>query len=205
VSSTPARIAVTDTARALAATAVPVPELPSPTQELAAAAASRLGWHGMVLPEMVLMGRKVVVVAELLADAHAERVCLGAAPEADRTTVSTWVWPEMDGRVPPAAVRIVGVLAVARHWRTALASAVPFARFGNAAAVLPASVAFTQDYLTNCLPRVRRYGVSVLLADEQSQLTTDVAGRNETVPVEDTATTRWVNELVYEQVLAIAG
>ncbi|MEU5691074.1 hypothetical protein [Actinosynnema sp. NPDC020468] len=204
MSSTPARIADTDDARAQSTIAVPVPELPGSVEELAAAAADRLGWHGVVLPEMVLMGRKVVVVAELLADAHAERVCLGAAPESDRTTVSTWVWPEMDGRVPPAAIRIVGVLAVARHWRTALASAVPFARFGNAAAVLPTSVAFTHDYLANCLPRVRRYGVSVLLADDDRALTTDVAGRNECVPVEDTATTRWVNELVYEQVLASA-
>lgn len=205
MSSTPARIADTDDARALSATAVPVPELPGSVEELAASAAVRLGWHGVVLPEMVLMGRKVIVVAELLADAHAERLCLGAGPETDRTTVSTWVWPEMDGRVPPAAVRIVGVLAVARHWRTALASAVPFARFGNAAAVLPTSVVFTHDYLANCLPRVRRYGVSVLLADEELQLSTDVAGRNETVPVEDTATTRWVNELVYERVLATAS
>jgi hypothetical protein len=205
VSSTPARIADTDDARALSATAVPVPELPGSVEELAASAAVRLGWHGVVLPEMVLMGRKVIVVAELLADAHAERLCLGAGPETDRTTVSTWVWPEMDGRVPPVAVRIVGVLAVARHWRTALASAVPFARFGNAAAVLPTSVVFTHDYLANCLPRVRRYGVSVLLADEELQLSTDVAGRNETVPVEDTATTRWVNELVYERVLATAS
>ncbi|MFD0200068.1 MULTISPECIES: hypothetical protein [Saccharothrix] len=205
MSSTPARIADTDDTRALSATAVPVPELPGSVEELAASAAVRLGWHGVVLPEMVLMGRKVIVVAELLADAHAERLCLGAGPETDRTTVSTWVWPEMDGRVPPAAVRIIGVLAVARHWRTALASAVPFARFGNAAAVLPTSVVFTHDYLANCLPRVRRYGVSVLLADEELQLSTDVAGRNETVPVEDTATTRWVNELVYEQVLATAS
>jgi hypothetical protein len=205
VSSTPARIADTGNARALPSTAIPVPELPGSAKELAAAAAARLGWHGVVLPEMVLMGRKVTVVAELIADAHAERLCLGAAPESDRTTVSTWVWPEMDGRVPPAAVRIVGVLAVTRHWRTALASAVPFARFGNAAAVLPTSVAFTHDYLANCLPRVRRYGVSVLLADRECALTTDVAGRNETVPVEDTATTRWVNELVYEQVLATAS
>ena len=150
------------------------------------------------------MGRKVVVTAELLADAHAERVCLGAAPETDKTTVSTWVWPEMEGRVPPPAVKIVGVLAVARHWRTALASAVPFARYGNAAIVLPSSVAFTHDYLANCLPRVRRYGVSVLLADPESNVTIDVSGRQENVPVEDTAITRWVNELVYEQMLVTA-
>ncbi|MFD5829961.1 hypothetical protein [Lentzea sp. NPDC060358] len=205
MSSTPARIAALDSSNGLSTTPVPVPELPASVEELAAAAAIRLGWHGVVLPEMVLMGRKVVVVAELMADAHAERVCVGAAPEADKTTVSTWVWPEMEGRVPPAAVRIVGVLAVARHWRTALASAVPFARYGNAAVVLPESVAFSHDYLANGLPRVRRYGVSVLLADSELDLSVDVTGRQETVPSEDTAITRWVNELVYEQVLAAAS
>ena len=205
MSSTPARIAALDSSNGLSTTAVPVPELPASVEELAAAAAIRLGWHGVVLPEMVLMGRKVVVVAERLADAHAERVCVGAGPEADKTTVSTWVWPEMEGRVPPAAVRIVGVLAVARHWRTALASAVPFARYGNAAVVLPESVAFSHDYLSNCLPRVRRYGVSVLLADDDKDLSVDVTGRQEHAPAEDTAITRWVNELVYEQVLATAS
>ena len=61
-------------------------------------AAARLGWHGTVLPPMTLLGRRVVVVAELLADAHAERICLGRGPVADRPTVATWVWPELAGQ-----------------------------------------------------------------------------------------------------------
>ena len=78
-------------------------------------------------------------------------------------------------------------------------------RYGNAAVVLPESVACSHDYLSNCLPRVRRYGVSVLLADDEKDLSVDVSGRQENVPAEDTAITRWVNELVYEQVLATAS
>jgi hypothetical protein len=181
-----------------------VPELPADPADLAVAAAERLGWRGVVLPPMDLMGRRVSVVAELLPDAHAERLCLGSRPVLDRTTVSTWVWPEMDGRVPPAAVRLVGVIAVARHWRTALVSAVPFARGGNAAIVVPGSVALTHDYLVNCLPRARRYGLSVLTAHPDEDITVDVAGRHDDVPVEDTSVSRWVNELVYDQVLAAA-
>ena len=80
---------------------LPSVELPAPVEDLAAAAAARLGWSGSVLPPMTLLGRRVVVVAEILADAHAERICLGAEPVADRATVSTWVWPELAGRVPP--------------------------------------------------------------------------------------------------------
>ncbi|KAA2263725.1 hypothetical protein F0L68_09585 [Solihabitans fulvus] len=205
MSSTPARTAAPNETRLLPSRAIPLPELPAATETLAASAAELLGWRGVVLPPMTLLGRRVVVVAELLPDAHAERLCLGSEPVADRTTVATWVWPEMEGRVPPPAVRLVGVLAVARHWRTGLASSVPFARFGNAATVLPSSVAMTHDYLANCLPRARRYGLSVVTAQPDAEVTLDLAGRHDGIPVEDTAVTRWINEVVYEQVLATAS
>ncbi|MCP2169034.1 hypothetical protein [Goodfellowiella coeruleoviolacea] len=202
MNGTPARTAVENDATPLPSQVVPIPELPATQEELAASAAERLGWQGTVLPQMTLMGRRVVVIAELLAEAHAERVCLGAGPVADRTTVATWVWPEMEGRVPPAAVRLVGVVAAAKHWRTALASVVPFARYGHGAIVLPAAAVLSHDYISNCLPRARRYGVTVLSVDQDGTLALDLAGRQDNVPVEDTAVTRWVNELVYERVLA---
>jgi hypothetical protein len=194
--------AVHKNATTLPSRAVPAVELPAPPQQLAVKAAERLGWKGVVLPQMTLLGRKVFVVAELLPDAHAERLCFGCGPVVDRTTVATWVWPELAGRVPPAAVRLVGVLAVAKHWRTGLASTVPFALHGDAAVVLPSSVVLTDDYLTNCLPRARRYGVSVVTADPDSSVSMDLAGPQERTPVDQTAVTRWVNEVVYEQVLA---
>jgi hypothetical protein len=197
--------AVHKNAKTLPSRAVPAIELPAPATELASQAAERLGWNGLVLPQLTLLGRKVFVVAELLPDAHAERLCFGCGPVVDRTTVATWVWPELAGQVPPAAVRIVGVLAVAKHWRTGLASAVPFALHGNAAVVLPSSVALTDDYLTNCLPRARRYGVSIITADPDGTVSLDLAGTQDHISTEQTAVTRWVNEVVYEQVLATAS
>ncbi|AHH93406.1 hypothetical protein [Kutzneria albida] len=197
--------AVHKNANALPTRAVPAIELPAPADQLAAQAVERLGWKGVVLPQLTLLGRKVVVVAELLPDAHAERLCFGCGPVVDRTTVATWVWPELAGRVPPPAIRIVGVVAVAKHWRTGLASAVPFALHGDAAVVLPSSVALTDDYLTNCLPRARRYGVSVVTADPDGSVSMDLAGPQEHLPAEQTAVSRWVNEVVYEQVLATAS
>ena len=185
--------------------AVPAVELPAPSQQLATKAVETLGWHGIVLPQMTLLGRKVVVVAELLPDAHAERLCFGCGPVVDRTTVATWVWPELAGQVPPAAVRVRGVLAVAKHWRTGLASTVPFTLHGAAAMVLPSSVALTDDYLTNCLPRARRYGVSIVTADPDGTVSMDLVGKREHAPSEHTAVTRWVNEVVYEQILATAS
>jgi hypothetical protein len=197
--------AVHKNAKTLPSRAVPAVELPAPSEELAAKAVERLGWKGVLLPQLTLLGRKVFVVAELLPDAHAERLCFGVGPVVDRTTVATWVWPELAGKVPPAAVRIVGVLAVAKHWRTGLASAVPFALHGDAAVVLPSSVALTDDYLSNCLPRARRYGLSIVSADPDGSVSMDLAGAPEHVSLDQTAVTRWVNEVVYEQMLATAS
>lgn len=198
------RAAVTANARQLSAASIPCADLPAPVEQLASNAAARLGWSGTVLPPMTMLGRRIVVVAEILPDAHAERICLGYGPVPDRATVSTWVWPELAGQAPPPAVRITGVLAVARHWRTALASTAPFTRYAEVAAVVPWWAATTHDYLVNCLPRARKYGVSVLTADPDGCTEVDVPGPVDCLSMRQDATGRWLNESVYERFLAVA-
>ncbi|MQA11402.1 MAG: hypothetical protein GEU98_23195 [Pseudonocardiaceae bacterium] len=205
MTGTPGRIAETGASqevKPLPTRVVPPVELPARTEQLAVDAAARLGWEGTMLPEMKLLGRRVCVVAELRPDVHAERICLGAEPMTDRATVSTWVWPELADTAPSPAVHIRGVLSVTRHWRTALASIVPFARYGEAAMVLPAEVAFTDDYVANCLPRARTYGVGIVTADQDAKIDMDLPGRVERMVLDEDAVSRWVNELVYEQLLA---
>lgn len=200
MSGTPAgRTAIPADVNARPARLLPSVELPAPVEQLAAGAAARLGWHGTVLPPMTLLGRRVVVVADLLADAHAERICLGCGPVPDRATVATWVWPELADRVPPPAVRIIGVLAVARHWRTGLVSTAPFSRYAETAIVLPWWAATTHDYLVNCLPRARRHGVGVLTADPEGVTDVDLPGATECTAPELDATGRWLNEAIYER------
>lgn len=186
----------------------PTPDMPAAIEELSASAARRMGWHGTVLPQMSLLGRRIVVVADVRTEAHAERICLGYEPVPDRATASTWVWPEMAHQAPPPAARILGVLSVARHWRTALASVVPFARYAETAIVLPWWAASTHDYLVHCLPRARRYGVSVLTADPEAVTDVDAPVDRECagcVATELDATGRWFNEAVYERLLSAAA
>lgn len=170
---------------------------------LAQQAVETLGWAGSVLPPVKLLGRQIIAAADLLPDAHAERLCLGSAPVLDRAEISTWVWPEMDGRVPPAAARITGVLAPARHWRSALTAAVPFSRFASAAIVVPRNVAVAPDFTSTCLIRARQFGIAVLSADGDD-VQVELAGRcfDHHPPAEHTAVSRWVNEVVYEQLLS---
>lgn len=182
---------------------LPPVELPASVERLAAMAAARMGWQGTVLPEMTLLGRRVIAVARLDTVAHAERICLGMPPVLDRTTVSTWTWQEFAATAPPPAAELVGVLGVARHWRTGLASAAPFARYCETGVVLPWSVAMTQDYLVGCLPRARRYGISVITADPDGDVNLDQIGRREIIPTEPSAFTRWVNEQVYQRLLDV--
>lgn len=201
---TPGEIAVTGGAsgtRTLPTRVVPPLELPAPADELAAEAAARLGWNGVVLPEIRVLGRQVNLVARLRTVAHAERIAMGVGPVTDRAVVDTWTWPEFVASAPAPAVEILGVLTVQRHWRTAAAALVPFARYGETAMVLPSAATLTEDYVDNCLPRVRTYGMAVLTADENSVLDMDLLGHTERLLVDGDPISRWVNEIAYEQLL----
>lgn len=182
--------------------AVPPVELPASTSFLAGEAAKRLGWDGVVLPEVTMLGRKVCVVAKLRTDVHAERIAMGFGPVTDRATIATWTWPEFAVMAPEPAAEIVGVLAVGRHWRTAMASALPFARYGEAALVLPASAVMSRDYVDNCLPRARDYGIAIVSADPDAVVTRDLEGESERLKLPEDGVSRWMNEMVYEQLLA---
>lgn len=177
-------------------------ELPASIGKLSTLAADALGWAGSVLPPVKMLGRHVVPVAELVPDAHAERLCFGSEPVLDRAEIATWVWPEMDGRVPPPGAHLAGMLAPARHWRTALTAAVPFARFTSTAIVVPKSVTDANDFMSTCLIRARQFGVAVLSADSEN-VQVQLPGRSfaDAPPIEHTAVSRWVNEVVYQQLL----
>jgi hypothetical protein len=189
--------------RPVAPRRVPPVELPGREPDLAEAAAARLGWHGSVLPPATLLGRHVVAVAVLDAVAHAERLSQRAAPAMARAEVATWMWPEFAEQAPPPAVELVGVVSVQRHWRTALAQVAPFAGQCDIGIVLPWSAAMTSDYLTGCLPRAARFGVSVLTADPDGEVNLDQCGRQEPLLAEESLLGRWVNEQVYDHILAL--
>ncbi|WP_298181361.1 hypothetical protein [Saccharomonospora sp.] len=187
--------------RSIPGRAAPTLELPSDPADLAERAVPLLGWQGTVLPQLTLFGRRVFVVARLRPEAHAERIATGMRPVTDRATVATWTWPELWGVAPPPAVRIAGVLAVARHWRTGMAATVPFARYGEAAVVLPTAATMSHDYVDNCLPKARTHGLGVVAADEEARLDLDLTCGDDRITLGEDEVWRWVHEVAYEQLL----
>jgi len=178
---------------------MPPVELPPLPDHLAEEAAAALGWDGIVLPPMTLLGRRVVVVAELLVDVHFDRIAAGWGPVTDRMSVATWSWPELAGRAPEPAVLISGVLAPARHWRTALTCAAPFGGLAPTAMLLPPGPARDQD----CLMQADYYGCAVLASADRDLVDLVQPGRSgQLVTACSTSVCRWVYEVVYDRVLA---
>jgi hypothetical protein len=180
-------------------------EVLSAPEHLARAAVNALGWEGVVLPPMVLLGRRVVVVASIISEVHAQRVSLGWRPVTDRTSVSTWNWPEMQHLVPPLAVQLNGVLAPARHWRTGLTGAAPFSELCPTALLLPSHIARNVE----CLSHAEYYGPAVLAAagphdvDPEAVDVVHTGRWNPVATKRPPETSRWVHELVYDSLLAL--
>ncbi|MDQ3761472.1 MAG: hypothetical protein M3460_07155 [Actinomycetota bacterium] len=180
-------------------------EVLSAPDHLACVAVGVLGWDGVVLPPMVLLGRRVVVVATLLDEVHEHRISSGWGPVTDRVSVSTWDWPEMQHLVPPPAVQLRGIIAPARHWRTGLTGAAPFAALCPTALLLPAHIARNVE----CLSHAEHYGPTVLAAAGPHDVdpeAVDVVHTGRPRPVatgRPTVTSRWVHEMVYDRLLAL--
>ncbi len=180
-------------------------EVLSAPDHLARAAVDALGWDGVMLAPIVLLGRRVVVVANLIDEVHEQRISSGWSPVTDRVSVSTWNWPEIQHLVPPPAVSLCGVIAPARHWRTGLTGAAPFAGLCATALLLPAHIARNVE----CLTHAEYYGPTVLAAAGPLDVdpeAVDVVHAGYPGPITTSrpaATSRWVHELVYDRLLAL--
>jgi hypothetical protein len=181
---------------------MPPVELPPLPDRFAPQVAAELAWEGTVLQPMVVLGRRVIMVAELLTDVHSERVLRGWRPVTDRLSVAMWSWPELAGTAPEPAVQIHGVIASARHWRTALTAATPFAGLAATAMLLPPGPAREPV----CLTQAEFYGVAVVATADGDRVDLVQPGQHGRLTnVDSTMISRWVHEVVYDRLIAEVG
>jgi len=180
---------------------MPPVELPPLPDRFAPQVAAELGWDGSVLQPMTVLGRRVIMVAELLHDVHLDRVPRGWGPVTDRMSVAMWSWPELADTAPEPAVRIRGVIASARHWRTALTAATPFAGLAPTALLLPPGPAREPG----CLTHAEFYGASVVATADRDRVDLVQQGRRGRLATAGSSTiSRWVHEVVYDRLVAEA-
>jgi hypothetical protein len=165
-------------------------------------AADALGWDGIVVEAMKLLGQRITVVAALDHHVHAARHATGWGPVTDRMTLALWEeWPDQYPTSPPSPVRLVGFLARGRRWQQALAAAGGFVGFGSTAILLERDRMPTQL----CTMTADFYGIAVVRYTERGdELDLELVqeGRCGPVPTaRPTIISRWVEELVYHELL----
>lgn len=103
------------------------------------AAVEQLGWAGSLVGPMRIVGRRVMLAAQLFPSVHALRQEQGWPPVLDRVEVATWSWPEFRGKAPMPAVMLWGAIVPARYWATARFAAAPFTEMCPTAVLMPRS------------------------------------------------------------------
>lgn len=165
-------------------------------------AARLLGWSGEVLPDTMLLGDRVTVVAIVDHEVHARRLARGWGPVVDRTAVAMWSWPENRSSAPERAVRVEGILADGDRWQRTVDKAADFGGFGSTAVVTGSA----EPPSELCLLTAQLHGVGVVWRAPDGSLSLASPGRVGPVPTaRPTVVSRWVEELVYERYLAVAA
>ncbi|CCH28266.1 hypothetical protein ABZ816_36760 [Actinosynnema sp. NPDC047251] len=160
-------------------------------------AASALGWRGIVVPDVAVLGHQVSAVVRVRADVHEWRSANGWPPQADPSWFRSWFEPTAHDQLPVPAVELVGVLVGESTVDRALQSCGTLMTLAPCSVVLPAP----QGERSWPLMELDYYGIGVVAVDE--------AGTAELlVPPEDRSTEfgpslfgRWLLEVLYDRVL----
>lgn len=160
-------------------------------------AVALLGWGATVLPELTLLGCRVIPVVELDEERHDARRSSGYGPQRDRDVLEIWEWPQAAGHVPTAPLALRGVLIRAGSWRGGLAVARTWRGFG------PAAVLTGSDQVDEtCRLEFQLPGVGLVTIDAAGGLALRVppaGGRR--APARRRVLDRWVEETLYEHAL----
>jgi hypothetical protein len=148
---------------------------------------------------MRLFGSVVVVVAVLDGEVHAQRCASGWGPVTDRTEIAMWSWPENRSLTPSPAVHIGGMLVRGDRWLQAIRTAAGFGGFGSTGVIVDSARGPSEQ----CLLTARLQGVGVVHRGRDGSLSLVDEGRAGPVSTaRPTVVSRWVQELVYERLLA---
>lgn len=163
-------------------------------------ATDALGWAGVVLAGVSLLGTRTTMVVGVDAAAHHRRRESGCAvPESDRGRLAAWEWPQLRDVMAPTVVTLRGVLVPATGGRRrALGTACRWNGFCSTAVLVSEPVTRRRDFLAEC----SRYGVGVTSSEVDGRVTLAQPGRSgRSAAARRSWLDRWVEEQVYGRLL----
>ena len=162
-------------------------------------AASALGWRGVVVPDVGVLGYRVSAVVRVHDDVDRWRRSNGWPPQPDPSWFRTWFNPGPLDRTPLPAVDLVGILVAESAPDRALTACGTLISLAPVAVVLPGPA--VDDPWSLSLSELDYYGVGVVAGS-------DDAGAKVVVPPEDRSGEfgpslygRWLQEVLYDRVV----
>jgi hypothetical protein len=148
-----------------------------------------LGWSGVLVPEVKVLGVRADLVVRIDHAAHVARRASGHGPVLDRDVLATWEWPESSFRAPEV-VSLVGAVGVGTTWRRALAAAVRLHGFCSTAVVV-------EEDDEECRLECAYLGVGLVAAGRL----VDSGHTGRSPRAHRRTLDRWLEELVYERLI----
>lgn len=155
------------------------------------------GWSGVALPEMMLIGCRLIPVVHMDPEAHRARVRSGDGPQLDVDVLAMWEWQQSAGHVPPSVLRLSGVLVVARRgWLRALRQARSMRGFGPAGVLAAPQAADDEE----CRLEFALHGIGLASSDPVlDRVVAPEQGRGGSA--RRCAADRWIEESLYQHAL----
>jgi hypothetical protein len=161
-------------------------------------AALALGWRGVVIPDVGVLGHRVSAVVRVHEEIDRWRRANGCPPHPDPSWFRTyWFDPGPSDRTPLPAVSLVGILVSESDPDRALHAC------GTLISLAPCAVLLPDTVLENALPvsELDYYGVGVVGGDDLSGARVVVAPEDRSGEFGPSLYGRWLQEVLYDRVV----
>lgn len=166
-------------------------------------AASALGWRGVVVPDVGVLGYRVFAVVRVRDDVDRWRRANGWPPQPDPSWFRTFFYPGPLDRSPLPAVDLVGILVVESEPERALTACGSLISLAPIAVVVPEPV--VDDPWPLSLSELDYYGVGVVAGDTAENAEVVVPPEDRSVEFGPSPYGRWLQEVLYDRVIKGQG
>lgn len=160
-------------------------------------AATALGWDGLLLRDVEVLGARFAAVARLRPEVHQWRTEHGWPPESDPDWFRAWSEPDDHDHLPVPAVELQGILVPVTKMRHGLRACGTLMTLAPCAVTVPGD----QSHKTWRLIELDYYGIGVVAAHPDTPAHVLLRPEDRTSEFGSSLFTRWLLEVLYERIV----